>query len=129
MAWQKTSIELAKKALQSDPAKKAGKKGAERAAVAVGGALGAVGISAAKRRSARRKSVKTAIKLAQQVGGQYSVDTIVDGEERCVVWKDGKPSCLFPRLNGEPNAEGLAKRTELQNLPPALLREPPPIKT
>jgi hypothetical protein len=39
----------------------------------------------------RRVHRDRAIKLARQMGGRYSQDTIVDGEPHFVVWKHGAP--------------------------------------
>lgn len=120
------AIELAKKAATSGPAKKAANKGAEKAMLAAGAAAGALGTKRLKARADKKRSRDTAIRLARQIGGQYSEQTIVDGEERCVVWKDGVPIDVFPRLNGKTTPEMLAELPELKDFSPDLLITPGP---
>ena len=67
----------------------------------------------------RRVDRDRAIKLARQILGRYSRDTIIDGEPHHVVWKDGRPVQAFP-----PVAD-LASRPELTGFDPALTHEPP----
>lgn len=55
----------------------------------------------------RRVDRDRAVKLARQVQGRYSQDTIIDGEPHFVVWKDGKPIRSFP------HREDLDTRPEL----------------
>jgi hypothetical protein len=61
-----------------------------------------------------------AIKLARQIRGRFSEDTIIGGEPHCVVWKDGVPIEAFP-----PVAE-LELRPELRDFDERLLKVPPP---
>jgi hypothetical protein len=68
----------------------------------------------------RRIDRDRAIKLARQLQGRYSEDTIIDGQPHFVVWKDGKPIQAFP------HEDDLAARPELQGFDPRLAREPPP---
>ncbi len=68
----------------------------------------------------RRIDRDRAIKLARQLRGRYSTDTIIDGEPHFVVWKDGAPIQAFP------HAEDLATRPELQGFDERLAHEPPP---
>lgn len=68
----------------------------------------------------RRVYRDRAVKLARQMGGRYSQDTIIDGEPHFVVWKDGAPVRAFP------HAEDLAARPELQGFDERLSHEPPP---
>ena len=70
----------------------------------------------------RRVDRDRAIKLARQLQGRYSRDTIIDGEPHYVVWKDAKPVQAFPHV------ADLAERPELQGFDPALAHEPPPEK-
>ncbi len=67
----------------------------------------------------RRVYRDRAVKLARQIGGQYSEDTIIGGEPHFVVWKDGTPVEAFPHV------EDLAARPELAGFDRALLRTPP----
>jgi hypothetical protein len=68
----------------------------------------------------RRVDKDRAIKLARQINGRYSTDTIIDGEPHFVVWKDGAPVQAFP------HATDLAARPELQGFDERLAHEPPP---
>jgi hypothetical protein len=68
----------------------------------------------------RRIDKDRAIKLARQLGGRYSSETIIDGQPHFVVWKDGKPIQAFPRK------EDLGNRPELQGFDHRLAHEPPP---
>jgi hypothetical protein len=67
----------------------------------------------------RRVHRDRAIKLARQIGGRISEDTIIKGEPHVVVWKDGKPVDAFPHV------DNLAKQPELAGFDPAMTREPP----
>ena len=67
----------------------------------------------------RRVHRDRAIKLARQMGGRYSQDTIIDGELHFVVWKDSAPVRAFPHV------EELAARPELQGFDERLVHEPP----
>ena len=66
----------------------------------------------------RRVYRDRAIKLARQIGGRYSEDTIIGGEPHFVVWKDGKPVQAFPHV------EDVAARPELAGFDPGLTRAP-----
>jgi hypothetical protein len=61
-----------------------------------------------------------AVKLARQIRGRFSEDTIIGGEPHYVVWKDGVPVEAFP-----PVAD-LELRTELRDFDERLAKEPPP---
>lgn len=71
----------------------------------------------------RRTERDRAIKLARQMAGRVSEDTIIDGEPHVVVWKDGRPIQAFP-----PVAD-LAGRPELIGFDERLAQEPPPLRT
>ena len=66
----------------------------------------------------RRIDRDRAVKLARQLGGRYSEDTIIDGRPHFVVWKDGTPVASFPHVDDLPG------RPELQGFDPTLAREP-----
>jgi hypothetical protein len=66
----------------------------------------------------RRVYRDRAIKLARQLGGRYSEDTIIGGEPHFVVWKDGKPVEAFPHV------DDVAARPELTGFDLALTRAP-----
>ena len=66
----------------------------------------------------RRVYRDRALKLARQMGGRMSEDTIIGGEPHFVVWKDGRPIEAFPHV------EDLAGRPELAGFDPAYAREP-----
>jgi hypothetical protein len=68
----------------------------------------------------RRVDRDRAIKLARQLGGRYSQDTIIDGEPHFVVWKDGTPVRAFPHV------DDLTTRPELNGFDARLEHEPPP---
>jgi hypothetical protein len=68
----------------------------------------------------RRVYRDRAIKLARQIGGRYSEDTIIGGEPHFVVWKDGEPVEAFPHV------DELAKRPELAGFDQSLARAPGP---
>ncbi len=70
----------------------------------------------------RRVYRDRAIKLARQMAGRVSEDTIIDGEPHVVVWKDGRPIQAFP-----PVAD-LAERPELIGFDERLAHEPPPLR-
>jgi hypothetical protein len=61
-----------------------------------------------------------AIKLARQIGGRYSEDTIIGGEPHFVVWKGGRPVQAFPHV------DDLADRPELADFDQSLARAPGP---
>ena len=67
-----------------------------------------------------RVSRDRAIKLARQIRGRFSEDTIIGGEPHYVVWKDGVPVEAFP-----PVAD-LELRPELRDFDERLAKEPPP---
>ena len=66
----------------------------------------------------RRVYRDRAVKLARQMGGQVSEDTIIAGEPHFVVWKDGKPVQAFPHV------DDLAARPELAGFDARYAREP-----
>jgi hypothetical protein len=66
----------------------------------------------------RRVYRDRAVKLARQLGGRLSEDTIIDGEPHFVVWKDGQPLQAFPHV------DDLAARPELSGFDPQYAREP-----
>ena len=66
----------------------------------------------------RRVYRDRAVKLARQMGGRLSEDTIIDGEPHFVVWKDGKPVQAFPPV------DDLATRPELAGFDARYAREP-----
>ena len=68
----------------------------------------------------RRVDRDRAIKLARQIRGRYSRDTIIDGEPHYVVWKDGRPVQAFPHV------DDLATRPELSGFDDSLAHQPPP---
>jgi hypothetical protein len=68
----------------------------------------------------RRIDRDRAIKLARQIGGRYSEDTIIGGEPHFVVWKDGKPVQAFPHV------DDIAARPELVGFDQSLARVPRP---
>jgi hypothetical protein len=68
----------------------------------------------------RRIDKDRAVKLARQLQGSYSEDTIVDGTPHFVVWKDGKPIQAFPHV------DDLAARPELRGFDQNLAVEPKP---
>jgi hypothetical protein len=70
----------------------------------------------------RRVDRDRAIKLARQLRGRYSQDTIIDGEPHFVVWKDGTPVRAFPHV------DDLATRPELNGFDARLAHDPPPQK-
>jgi len=66
-----------------------------------------------------REGRELAIKLARQIRGRYSEDTIIDGRPHHVVWKDGIPVEAFP-----PVAD-LELRPELRDFDERLMKVPP----
>jgi hypothetical protein len=68
----------------------------------------------------RRVLRDRAIKLARQIGGRYSEDTIIGGEPHFVVWKNGRPVQAFPHV------DDLADRPELAGFDQSLARAPGP---
>jgi hypothetical protein len=70
--------------------------------------------------SGRRADRDRAIKLARQIRGRWSEDTIIGGEPHHVVWKDGVPIQAFPAV------EDLELRPELRDFDERLAKDPPP---
>jgi hypothetical protein len=70
----------------------------------------------------RRIDKDRAVKLARQLNGRYSIDTIIDGQPHFVVWKDGAPIQAFP------HKDDLATRPELQGFDPSLAHKPRPAR-
>jgi hypothetical protein len=68
----------------------------------------------------RRVYRDRALKLARQMGGQLSEDTIIAGEPHFVVWKDGKAVQAFPHV------DDLAARPELAGFDATYARSPRP---
>jgi hypothetical protein len=66
----------------------------------------------------RRVYRDRAVKLARQLGGRLSEDTIIDGEPHFVVWKEGRPVQAFPPV------DDLAERPELAGFDPKYARKP-----
>jgi hypothetical protein len=93
-------------------------------AVSAGAAAAKHAVPAAQQRYGhwrdRRVHRDRAVKLARQMGGRYSEDTIIGGEPHFVVWKDGKPVQAFPHV------EDLQSRPELAGFEAALATAPPP---
>lgn len=69
----------------------------------------------------RRLDRDRAVKLARQIRGRYSEDTIIGGEPHFVVWKDGVAVEAFP-----PVAD-LEARPELGDFDERLALAPPPV--
>jgi hypothetical protein len=61
-----------------------------------------------------------AIRLARQIQGRYSENTIIGGRPHHVVWKDGAPIEAFPPV------EDLELRPELRDFDERLMKAPPP---
>jgi hypothetical protein len=61
-----------------------------------------------------------AIKLARQIRGRWSEDTIIAGEPHYVVWKDAVPVEAFPPVSD------LELRPELRDFDQRLAKPPPP---
>ncbi len=70
--------------------------------------------------SGRRTDRLLAIRLARQIQGRWSADTIIGGTPHQVVWKDGTPVEAFP-----PVAD-LELRPELRDFDERLMKVPPP---
>jgi hypothetical protein len=70
--------------------------------------------------SSRRVDRDRAIKLARQIRGRWSEDTIIGGEPHHVVWKEGVPVEAFPAV------EDLELRPELRDFDERLAKAPPP---
>ena len=70
--------------------------------------------------SGARKDRALAIKLARQIRGRYSEDTIIDGRPHQLVWKDGVPVQAFPTV------ADLELRPELRDFDERLMKVPPP---
>jgi len=66
----------------------------------------------------RRVYRDRALKLARQLGGRLSEETIIAGEPHYVVWKDGRPVEAFPHV------DDLAARPELAGFDAQYAREP-----
>jgi len=60
-----------------------------------------------------------AVKLARQIRGRFSEDTIIAGEPHYVVWKDGVPVEAFPAV------ADLELRPELRDFDERLAKAPP----
>ena len=60
-----------------------------------------------------------AVRLARQIQGRWSADTIIAGKPHQVVWKDGVPVEAFPHV------EDLELRPELRDFDERLLKVPP----
>ena len=73
-----------------------------------------------ERWSAGRGDRVLAIRLARQIRGRWSEDTIIAGKPHHVVWKDGMPVEAFPPVSD------LELRPELRDFDPALQKVPPP---
>ena len=70
--------------------------------------------------SAGRGDRLLAIRLARQIQGRWSENTIIAGTPHHVVWKDGVPIEAFPPV------EDLELRPELRDFDRALQKVPPP---
>jgi hypothetical protein len=70
--------------------------------------------------SSRRFDRDRAIKLARQIRGRFSEDTIIGGEPHFVVWKDDVPVEAFPPVAGR------EVRPELRDFDERLAKAPPP---
>jgi hypothetical protein len=70
----------------------------------------------------RRVHRDRAVKLARQLKGRYSQDTIIAGEPHFVVWKNQEPVQAFPHV------DELAQRPELAGFDQSLTHEPLPEK-
>jgi hypothetical protein len=109
-------------ALKSAPVQAAGKQAVEKTVAWAGAAVGTAGIGVAAKKRLKLQHKKKAVRLARQTHGQYSEKTIVGGEERYVVWKDGVPMYAFPELNHDQGP--LEERPELRDFPQSLLKDP-----
>lgn len=69
----------------------------------------------------QRTQRELAIKLARQLQGRFSEDTIIDGRPHVVVWKDRRPVQAFPPV------EQLERRPELADFDHTLAKAPPPL--
>ena len=67
-----------------------------------------------------RADRELAIKLARQIRGRFSEDTIIAGKPHYVVWKDGVPVEAFPPVTD------LELRPELRDFDEQLVKAPPP---
>ncbi len=70
--------------------------------------------------SGARANRLLAIRLARQIQGRYSENTIIGGRPHHVVWKDGVPIEAFPPV------EDLELRPELRDFDERLMKAPPP---
>jgi hypothetical protein len=66
----------------------------------------------------RRIDRDRARKLARQIGGRVSEDTIIGGRPHYVVWRDGEPVDAFPHV------DDLGARPELRHFDARLARDP-----
>ena len=73
-----------------------------------------------ERWSGARTDRMLAIRLARQIQGRWSENTIISGRPHHVVWKDGVPVEAFPPV------EDLELRPELRDFDPGLMKVPPP---
>jgi hypothetical protein len=73
-----------------------------------------------ERWSGARADRMLAVRLARQIQGRYSENTIIGGVPHSVVWKDGVPVEAFPHV------EDLELRPELRDFDERLLKVPPP---
>jgi hypothetical protein len=73
-----------------------------------------------ERWSGRRADRLLAIRLARQIQGRWSEDTIIAGKPHQVVWKDGVPVQSFPPVGD------LELRPELRDFDERLQQTPPP---
>jgi hypothetical protein len=69
--------------------------------------------------SGARADRMLAIRLARQIQGRYSEQTIIAGKPHSVVWKDGVPVEAFPHV------DDLELRPELRDFDERLLKTPP----
>lgn len=95
------------KAAAAVAAAKVGEKLLERAIEAGGDAVEA--------RAVDRHNKRLAADLAKSIDGQYSERTVIAGQYRYVVWKNGKPMASFPQIDEASTPEQLAERFELRD--------------
>ena len=69
--------------------------------------------------SGRRSNRMLAVRLARQIQGRWSEDTIIGGKPHQVVWKDGVPVQSFPEV------ADLELRPELRDFDERLQKAPP----
>ena len=73
----------------------------------------------------RRVYRDRALKLARQIDGRLSEDTIIHGEPHFVVWKGGEPVQAFPHVDdlpGRPELAGFDTRYAREPTQPRRLR-------